>query len=275
MDALAQLDAERRALVLVALLREGAAAEALLARGPDGARCAAAARLLLALPPRVRAERLALEARRLFAPLPAGLAEIHPTWIEDALGAESPLVRTVLRQGGPTPALTTYLRRRILGHLYAMPQGQPRARALIDLDDLPKLSFVALERALEGLGRRRVAGAFAAAGSEALAQLAARLGEPLGSALVAEARALGRLDREEARRAQEELFELARHIQGGRSLFLRAGSRRLAPALAQRGDLLHQVAQRLPMLLGLMLLEESEAPPADVNRLVADLRAIL
>src|SRR5205809_373189 len=165
-DALAELDAERRALVLAAVLRAGSAAPTLLARGPEPERCRAAAQALLALPPRTRAER----------------------------------------------------------------------------------------RALETLGGGGVVAAFGVAGPPAIAQLAARLGEPWGSQLVIEARRLRRHDREEGQRALAEMAELARRAQHGRTLILRAGARRLAPALAARGgDLLRQVAQRLPRPTGQLL----------------------
>jgi len=275
-DALAKLDSEKRALVLVSVLRAGVDAPGLLERGPGGPDCVGAARALLALPARVRAERLAALAWRLFAPLPPGLSEVHPSWIEAATAGEPAYLVAAARHGGP-PGLTIYLRRRILGQLVAMPQGPPRARALLDLDDLPRLSFAALERLVETLGRRRVVAAFGVAGPPAIAQLAARLGEPWGSELVIEARRLHRHDREEGQRALLQMAELARRAQHGRTLVLRAGAGRLAPALFEwGGDLLGQVAQRLPFLTGRMLLEEAAgAPPTSHERLVADLRTIM
>ncbi|HEY3359822.1 MAG TPA: hypothetical protein VGQ83_41615, partial [Polyangia bacterium] len=200
-----RLETRERALVVMALAQRGAEAAALLAglAGPSGARCAAAAAELSALPGAARAALLAREAARLFAPLPANLERVHPSWLAAALGDVPPALRRALvtmlppatraaltapEDGGPparpAPAMLAALTRRAFGALCAMPDGDPPA-ADARVEELPRLPAPALEERLAALGRERAAAALRGAPRPALAALCARLPREEAAAVVA------------------------------------------------------------------------------------------
>jgi hypothetical protein len=255
---LAALSTSHRALVIAAVLRDGPRAEILLLRGPQGTACAEAARELAAMPSRERATAIVAEAARLFAPVPSGLDEIHPSWLAVSHAAEPPeppWIARAARHGGPKPPVLSWLRKLLLGHLAAMPTGKPPEPARLELPDLPRLPAPVLERVLEHLGLRALARALTAAGPDAAREVAARLGEPDARALLADV-GPGAAQEEGVRALLERVVELAGRARSGRELVLCAGAQRLSPALFGRGDLLLQTAQRLPRPMGLLLLEE-------------------
>jgi hypothetical protein len=241
-----QLTREQRGAVLAAALHEprGTAATLLERLPPTWRACADAARALDALPAPARAARLADEARDLLAPLPAGLAAIHPTWLDRALAHVSPGVAAPVRDGRGAPPTVHALRRQLLGHLCSMPdrrQGYPCDAALAAPSALLDL--------LARLGWGLLTAAAAALDPLERARLLARLGPP---PLCPVRLMLA------PRVCQAELAHLARD---GEPIVLRAGARRLAPVLAPLGDTIRQVAQRLPFDVGSLLLLYRASPP--------------
>jgi hypothetical protein len=272
-DRLGRLDAERRAMVIAAVLREGPRAERVLERGPDGPLCAEASRDLAALPARDRERRLLVEVVQLFAAPPAHLERVHPSWLADATAEEPPHVVRAARSGHAPAPVVLHLRRRLLGQLVAMPEGPPPPQTLA-LDDLPRLPAELLVAVLATLGRRWIAWAFGGAGSEALAQLSARLAEPQARALLADAQVLPPAV-VEVRWLQKEVLTLLPGIQGGEPLLLRIGTRRLGATLRGRGDLPRRVAQRLPVELGRWLLTDTDRPAPPDPSLLDEVRAVV
>src|SRR5690606_32208031 len=85
---------------------------------------------LLAAP----ASELAAAAAQLRAPRPAGLAEVHPTWIEEALAGEDPRVRAIVAGGDAAPEVRAWAERRVFGALRPMPlTGGDKMSAPADL----------------------------------------------------------------------------------------------------------------------------------------------
>jgi hypothetical protein len=266
----ARLGTRERALVVMALVHHGADAPAVLARlgPPVGERCGAAAGALLAVAGPERAAQLAREAARLFAPLPAGLAEVHPSWVAEALAEAPPAVRAALVAVLPpplrralanpaspaaarsAPAVLGWLTRRLLGGFVAMPAGPPLAAVPDALEELPRCAPEALEAWLRDRGRPRAAAALRAAPRSALAALCTRLPAPEAAALVAAVTAAP-ADATAARGATRELAELAAASPADAGRLLAAlGARALGREVAGRGDLPRQIAQRLPVSLG-------------------------
>lgn len=254
-QAAASLSTEDRAAVAAALLLAGARAPDVLARlaGARGERCAAAARASLKLAREERARLLAEEAARLSREVPAGLAMIHASWLEAAVAGESDAVRAVVAGGGSssvTAPVRAWLRRAALGQFVDMPPA--------DGDSVAAAPPERLATAIETIGRRRLAIAVQAAPAGAAVALAARLGSEHRQPFAEEARAPAGKDQISA--AVRELADLV----GGSAplLLFRAGARHIAGALAAEGDLLRQVAQRVPRERGLVLLDERDRPLA-------------
>src|SRR5262249_21320126 len=112
------------------------------------------------------AARAPADAARLLAEIPAGLADVHPTWIP----ADAPAVEAALAGRGRTPERwLRWLRRRFYGHLVDMPPG---LRDLV----LP----------IEIVGRRRLALATKAAPRGADRLLASRLAPEHAAAFLVE-----------------------------------------------------------------------------------------
>ncbi len=212
---------------------------------------------LAALPEPVRARcaeaaRAPADPGRLLAELPAGLADVHPTWIP----ADAPAVEAALAGRGRTPERwRRWLHRRFYGHLVDMPAGIPADLVL----------------AIEIVGRRRLALATKAAPRGADRLVASRLGQAHAAAFLAE----------QAAPASPEAIgaavrELARLDPDGPILFA-AGARHLGPAVAALGgDWPRRLAQRLPRPLGERLLAEvaagREPPPGAAAELARMLR---
>jgi hypothetical protein len=231
-----KLSVEERAAVVTAVLCGAPAALARLARGE---RCVAEAKRLGALPREERARALADEAAALAAEVPAGVALIHPSWLEHASAGEADAVRAIVAGGDAPAAARRFVRRRLLGAFVDMPPSGLAAAA-------PER----LAAAIEIVGRRRLALAAQAAGPAAAAALAARLPAEQRRAFADDARAPG----PDAGAAVRELADLVGA--GGAQLLFHAGARHLAGAFLAEGDLGRQVAQRLPRALGVVLLAE-------------------
>jgi hypothetical protein len=226
------LSTRERAFAVAAVRALGARAEAVCARrSPELRRFAAG----LAKD----AARLASEGARLGKAIPDGIEAVHPSWYERPLVSRKP------------PA-SGWLSRRTFGHLVDMEHAEA--------DPFNERSSDELARMIVALGRRRVAIAFSGAPRGALAQLCARLGEPAGSQLVDEVRHIAQLVLPaDVTAAQQALHhsEDSRH-----DLFTQAGVAWLAPALAASGgDRLQRIAQRLPRVLGELLLEAAVGQP--------------
>jgi hypothetical protein len=262
-----------RSLVVLAVTHHGEAAPDLLGRlhPPAGARCVAAAAALLALPATERATTLAREAARLFAPVPAGLGRLDPTWIEAALAPLPPAARAALRAtlpaaaagaahaaapgAAPRPDALAWLARVALGSCCAMPPEEegpaatPAATA--------RRPAAAVLAAVVAAGRERVALALRHAPRSARAAFCSRLPPDEATALLRAIEAAP-ADAAAARRAQGQLTEVAAHAPSevdGAGLIRRLGARALGAAVAGAGDVPRQLAQLLPRDLGLLLLE--------------------
>lgn len=194
---------------------------------------------LAALPAAARARceeaaRAPADAARLLAEIPAGLADVHPTWIP----ADAPAVEAALAGRGRTPERwLRWLRRRFYGHLVDMPPG---LRDLV----LP----------IEIVGRRRLALATKAAPRGADRLLASRLAPEHAAAFLVEVAAPA---------APEAIGAAVRELAGldpDGPIPFTAGARHLGPAVAAMGgDWPRRVAQRLPRPLGERLLGEAAA----------------
>jgi hypothetical protein len=207
--------------------------------------------------------RLAGEQRRLARPKPLGLEQVHPSWYETPPASKRPAARN-------------WMERRAFGELIDMSPGAQQPAAL---ERLEKLDGDALVELIERLGRRRVATAFLSASRAQIAQLCVRLGEPRASQLLDELGQVGQsAKRDEVRTARSALLHIDVEAEdGGRTLFLRAGSAWLAPAVAARGgDALRRLAQRMPRPAGLAMLAHADTPSSDgENASVLALAALL
>jgi hypothetical protein len=238
-----------RAFAVAAVRALGPHAEGYCARrSPDVRRFAAE---LARDPTRLRAEAAALDRA-----VPAGIAEVHPSWYAAPPAAAR-------------PEAAAWLERRAYGHLVETAVADPQ-------EPLGKLELRATSQVaqlLVALGRRRVAAAFSGAPRGALAQLCARLGEPYAGQLLAEVRALAsQVGPDEVMAAQRALADGAMDaLEDARALFLRVGIAWLGPALMTRGgDRLRRFAQRLPQGLGRALLHGTSQPSSE-----AELAAVL
>lgn len=251
------LSTEQRAATVAAVLALGAKAPDVLVR--IGLGCVEAAEQLLAMDRDERAAALAAEVAALQQPVPARLALVHGDWIEAPLAGEGEVVREAVAGGGKTsPEARRWMQRRALGQLVGMPDDSAEGVAA-----LARAEAKDLVRALAVFGRGAVAAGLAGAAAPKVAAIAAKLGEPHGSALVAEVA--------EAVKGGADNKALAAHAGGvggasERALVL-VGVRRLAAvAAAAGGDVPRQLAQRLPMDLGAALLSAAHrAEPGDVN----------
>jgi len=201
------------------------------------------------------------EAARLDSPVPTGIGAIHPSWYERAGEEPTPASRN--------PTAAAHLDRRAYGHLVAMWDFEDKSEGTGLLDRLEREDPLTLVTLLTALGRRRVAIAFSGAPRAALAQLCARLGEPMASELLQLVRQVAsQIASDEVRASQRALFQLGLADLAGadaaRALFVRAGAGWIGPALAQRGgDRLRRVAQRLPRDVGEVLLEGGARPATE------------
>jgi len=202
--------------------------------------------------PQVRAR----EEEALAALVPAHLERVDRSWYEPPADTRSEPARR-------------YLARVAFGALVSM---EPRDVTATRRTAVERLIEGPVERLLEALlllGRRRVAVAFTGAPRSALAQLLARLGEPEASRLAAEVRAIPPgVSAEEVKAAQRALFrsDATMKAEDGALFFQRIGAGWLAPLIAGQGDRARRAAQRLPRVLGELLLREHEPTVAEGER---------
>jgi hypothetical protein len=282
----APLGAPERGFLLGALLLgQGPALAGALAE-PSRGRCAP---VMAALAGLSRAERAAVSARlapELTASFPPRLAEVHPSWLREALAAEPSEIFPALLAGAP-PAVRAAAAE-VLGA-----RGEPRlspspaALAPEACAELQRLVFGGLAPALERPGPAWLE-ALCALGPEALLEEvlrrgAATLGASLaGTPLEARARAMAGVGPRWAR-----VLEAAAAGEGGARAEAQAdvagaateradtaaerleqiGLRALARALAPEGPAAVQaVAMRLPARMGRRLQALAEAQPAGEGR---------
>jgi hypothetical protein len=278
----AALPFAQKGLVLGALLAR-MPPETFAARfpGPAGRQGQTALESLGAEPRAARASTLAELISLVRAPVPAGIARVHPGWLRERLVLESSVVIRAIqgapgaREGLPaevqrvaqgiltergeasaqgvaiSAAGTAELRRRVFAGL--VPLAEPNAPTGPEAAPLMTLSFAALEEAIEARGARTLGVSLRGAPGPVVARAAANLSGRLARALLDAAAQPGPADtREAARRlvarvAAERPVDLAAHL----------GARALAVALRAEestADALLAVAQRLPPALGRRLL---------------------
>jgi hypothetical protein len=243
-----ELSTRERAFALAAARLLGREGERLAAS--RSAAVAARVAELLADPGRQAAEAVLLDA-----PLPRGLARVHPSWYAAAAAGRAPPART-------------HLERCACGHLVAMDGPTDGPTDGPSIAELAALETDELASLLRTLGRRRVALALQRAPREALAQLCARLGDPEAQALLDELRTVRAAPLgDEAKPAARALLEPpAPAWESGPAFLEWAGRGWLAPALAAAGgDHLARVAQRLERSLGEALIAAAPTPAGDVG----------
>jgi hypothetical protein len=277
------LGADERGFVLGVLAAggDGGAAGGLAAPARD--RCEAALRALAQRSDDERAtERAALTAA-VAAPVPEGLAEVHPGWIRRALEGEASDVMRAVARGLPDAA------RRVAGELLAargeslaegaaLPEGPGlvalRRGLLAGLAPMPgaagpglalarglcALSSAALLDEIDRRGAAALGLALAGAPAGVVARAAAAAGEPLAQEVLAAARGPAPLAARAEARALVAAGPTGRERgglpMGGERGGVRAvGLRAIAGALAPEGAAaLAAVAQRLPPAVGDALL---------------------
>ena len=239
--------------------------------GPGAERCGAALAALAALPDAARAVERASLVDWLAAPVPEGLAEVHPGWIRRVLETEpTALVRAVAR--GLPPAVARVVeevlsargeareprewtegpgaaaaRRSLFAALAPMPTGDGPGRAR----PLCALSHAALLEEIERLGAETLGRALAGAPDAALARAAAGVGEPLARVVLASAKA----GPDAETRAAARVLVAEAPTEQGRGAARAVGLVALARALEPEGAAaLAAVAQRLPPSIGDALL---------------------
>jgi hypothetical protein len=165
--------AEEQGVVLAALMagEHGAGPLERLA-GEVGQRCRRAFGALRALDAAGRRRAVLQLSRRVFSPLPAGLEQVHPSWIQHVIERESPAVQAVLLSALPTavlsrlgleqgpaprPDLPAWVRpvlcRRVLGVFGPMPPATPTdASPLERLEQLATWPVERLSATLTQLG---------------------------------------------------------------------------------------------------------------------------
>ena len=260
MGELATLATEERAATVAALLALGAGAPEALLR--VGIRCVQAAERLLALDRDARAAVLAREVARLLQPVPVGLALVHRDWIEACLVGEGDRAREAVGGAGDLPdEARRWMQRRVLGRLVDMPGEDATGVAA-----LARVEVVRLLDVIAALGRGALAAALVRASPGEVAAVAAALGEPHGSALVAEVAALAVQPTEHAARLAAHARGIARAT-SARGLMAMGVRRLAAVAAAAPGNAARQLAQRLPRDLGTALLRDvAAARDADRER---------
>jgi hypothetical protein len=255
LDALAHWQKAALLAALTLLGEENAAP--VLGQLADGARCVAALAQISRLERADRARNLARLERSLAHPQPAGLAEIHPTWLERALHELDPRLQMAelldrIDEPGANGACYRWLARSAFARFVPMPQhavepGPLRPR------DLPRLSPARLARALRDFGLEQLAWALCRLERDEVIHMADLL-PTSGDALLERIREL----RMSVRRSQMlgparwavircRDLDLARdpHV------FERLASRALAPHLRQAGgDVARQLAQRIAIDVG-------------------------
>jgi len=279
--AVAALSLEEKGFVLGALLARMQPAEGAARIGGDaGARCGAALATLAAETRAGRAAAVATLTALVRAPIPAGLARIHPDWLRERLGCEpSAVVRAItgalpeevrgvafdlLRERGDdkpmadrrvAPGFVALLRTLFAGLVPMAGAGAPVTPIARELAALEPRDLV---HAIETRGAEVLGRSLRGAPGAVVARAAASLGERLAPVLLEGARGqLGKDDtaaRDEARR-----FVVAAGAPAAGDAAFAIGVHVLAAALRGEGDgALRVVAQRLPLEAGRRLLAAAE-----------------
>lgn len=268
------LSSEERATVVAAVLSGACDPQAILSRlaVPSAKRCAEAVAALATLDRDKRVRALVSEVGTLTT-MPGQLRRVHESWIEHCLGDAGQLGKLALSTDGEASTQIQWLQHALFGSLVSMTCDDDGVFEALLVRDAH-----AIVAAMTTLGRRRLAQAVRAAPKEAAAALAAKLGPEHGSRFLAES---GQpMAGEQIRRAVKELADLMRELSSaGHSvaeLLFRAGSRFVGAALLVRGgDCNRQLAQRMPMARGRLLLREVERlkdAEARLDRAEADTR---
>jgi hypothetical protein len=258
---------EAQAAAAAALLAGSAAALDRLG-GAIGEEARALARSWAAMDRAARARGLAEAALAVQRAVPRGMSLVHREWIEAALAGEGAWVRAVIAGGASVPQeVATYLARRVLGQLVAMPRPlpwPPPDGVAIDAASLAAAPPAWIERALARAGLHQLAHATVPARGEprsraAIAAVAARLGDD-GAAFVDAVAAVDAAGDAAAARwgpRRAAIARVQRAALGDDALAVIAiGARAFAPHLG--GDGPRQVAQRLPRGVGTRVREELE-----------------
>jgi hypothetical protein len=279
--AVVALSLEEKGFVLGALIARMPPAEGAARIGGDaGARCGAALATLAEETRAARAAAVATLTALVRAPIPAGLARIHPDWLRERLGRESPAVvraitgalpeevrgvaADVLRERGDekpvadrrvAPGFVALLRTVFAGFVPMAGAGAPvtpiaRELAALEPGDL----VLAIEtRGAEVLGRS-LRGAPAAV----VARAAASLGENLAPVLLEAARG-ERANADTATRDEARRIVAAAGTPAAGDAAFAIGVHAVGAALRGEGDgALRAVAQRLPPEAGRRLLAAAE-----------------
>ncbi|MES1207236.1 MAG: hypothetical protein ABUS79_14965 [Pseudomonadota bacterium] len=277
--AVAGLSIEEQGFVLGTMLARRSPAEAARLEAGDDAPWRGALEGLLTEPRASRAAALAELIAVTQAPVPAGLARVHPGWLRDRFVPEpSAVIRAVAdelpaevrrvaaevlgergeRAGSETAwpaAAVTVLRRVVFGGL--VPLAGPAAPASAEARALLDLSFAAVEEAVELRGAATLGASLRGAPAALVARAAAGLGGRLARALL---EAAGRRGPPEER-TEARLLVSAASGEVSPPLAMRLGLRALALALSREGmGGAQAVAQRLPPGLGRRLLALAAAP---------------
>jgi hypothetical protein len=267
------LAVDERGLVL-GLLRGGARDPGASLSGPGADRCRAACLAVRALPPDEAAAARASLAAEVAAPLPSGLARVHPGWVRRALEAETTAVIRAVVCGAPDEirsvadellalrdepagppiggARVAELQRAVFASLAPVPEGAsgtPRARSLCELP------LAALLDEIDRRGASAVGIALAGAPDAVVARAAAGAGARWARVVLAAAK--GPAPREARAEARALVAAAASARDAVRAVGLRALAREVAP---EGHAALAAVAQRLPPAVGDALLACAEAP---------------
>ncbi|HVR62188.1 MAG TPA: hypothetical protein VMU50_09830 [Polyangia bacterium] len=265
----AALGAGELGFVLGAALLQAppAVAERLL----DGAgpRCRSALEALGALPGDGRAIRLAALQAQALDPVPAGIGTVHPHWLRPALLAESSATLRAVIAGLPAPVVelaetiiaargddatpgerrapdeqaVREIRRAIFAEFAAADRGTPDPAKL--LDDLGRRGAEIIGASLRGAPR------------PAIARAAAQLAEPAATILIGAAARGGPPGERLAARQRVASVPLG---DDRIDAALKVGLHEMADALAgQPEEAALAIAQRLPLMLGRLLLELTAA----------------
>jgi hypothetical protein len=278
----------------------GRLAAAAAVGGPEGASCRAALTALASLPRAQRARVVAGLVQRVTASVPAGIAQVHPSWLRAALEGEATEVLGALTDGLPAPvrevareiiagraeqlpvsfhpgegevgedpersAAWSDLRRAIFSALVNMPEAPPTAGSGgADPAEWQRLALLPASALLEQLARDGsdlLGVSLAGAPPAVVARAAARAGAgALGDVVVAGSRRPS----DAAERAHARALVTAAAVAGAAELALPPTQAIGLLALAQRlisepPEAMHAVAQRLPIAIGRVLLDQHACP---------------
>jgi hypothetical protein len=197
--------------------------------------------------------------------VPAGIRGVHPSWIEAGLAGLPERARAAVASGGGDE-VDTWLARWATAAIPPMPAIT--AARVTSIDSATRVGASTLERWLEDVGADQLALALSAAGGDAIAAAAARIGDRLSAAAgrIAVAPRVGALGPVRA------AIDRCRVVLDGAAL-VRIGARAIAPHVGRDALTRLQIMYRLPRPVGQMVGEElaagAHAALADTPRWVA------